>query len=325
MHEWGPPDAPPLLCLHGITSWGGRFRRLAETRLGAFHVVALDLRGHGELRLGAAVEPRHTRRRHRRHAGLRSSSSASTSSATASADGSRSSSPRGIPERVGRIVLLDPAVWVPPHIALERAERAREDASYASVEEAIAERLDARHGNRRARSCARSCRSTCTSARTGAGAAASHRRRSSRPTARWRRRRRSTASRRRRCSSAAANREVVPEALQDVVCETMSDCRSVTVPGGHIVMWDAFDETADAILGFLDDAARLTTARAGRTRRRSSGPRPGRRSRPRTGRPEQSLPEPTTMTNPSVSESSNSSAVAGATARGSMPAAGVKQ
>jgi hypothetical protein len=25
----------------------------------------------------------------------------------------------------------------------------------------------------------------------------------------------------------------------------------VTVPGGHIVMWDAFDETADAILGFL--------------------------------------------------------------------------
>ena len=31
------------------------------------------------------------------------------------------------PERVGRIVLLDPAVWVPPHIALEYAESARED------------------------------------------------------------------------------------------------------------------------------------------------------------------------------------------------------
>jgi pimeloyl-ACP methyl ester carboxylesterase len=48
--------------------------------------------------------------------------------------------------------------------------------------------------------------------------------------------------------------EVVPASLEDFVCETMSDCRSVTVPGGHIVMWDAFDETADAILGFLEDS-----------------------------------------------------------------------
>ena len=29
------------------------------------------------------------------------------------------------PERVARLVLLDPVVWVPPHIALERAEEAR--------------------------------------------------------------------------------------------------------------------------------------------------------------------------------------------------------
>ena len=48
--------------------------------------------------------------------------------------------------------------------------------------------------------------------------------------------------------------EVVPLSLQDFVCETMSNCRAVTVPGGHIVMWDAFDETADAILGFLEDS-----------------------------------------------------------------------
>ena len=157
------------------------------------------------------------------------------------------------PERVGRLVLLDPAVWVPPHIALERAELAREDASYASVEEAIAERLAMGTRDRRAPRRGRSCRSICTSATTGAGGRASHRRRSSPPTARWRRRRRSTASRRRRCSSAAPSRRSCPEPLQDVVCETMSDCRSITVPGGHIVMWDAFEETADAILGFLDD------------------------------------------------------------------------
>ena len=35
------------------------------------------------------------------------------------------------PERVGRIVLLDPAVWVPPQIALDRAEWTRQDESYS--------------------------------------------------------------------------------------------------------------------------------------------------------------------------------------------------
>jgi hypothetical protein len=28
----------------------------------------------------------------------------------------------------------------------------------------------------------------------------------------------------------------------------------VTVPGRHVVLWDAFDETADAIDAFLEDA-----------------------------------------------------------------------
>ena len=30
--------------------------------------------------------------------------------------------------------------------------------------------------------------------------------------------------------------------------------RVVEVPGGHIVYWDAFDETADAIAAFLEDS-----------------------------------------------------------------------
>src|SRR5205814_3521222 len=41
------------------------------------------------------------------------------------------------PERVRRLVLLDPAVWVPPQVALQRAEWARADESYASIEEAV--------------------------------------------------------------------------------------------------------------------------------------------------------------------------------------------
>jgi len=33
----------------------------------------------------------------------------------------------------------------------------------------------------------------------------------------------------------------------------MDDCTVVTVPNGHNVMWEAFDETATATLGFLQD------------------------------------------------------------------------
>ena len=46
--EWGDPDAPPVVCLHGVTGHAGRFRQLAEERwAGRFHVFAPDLRGHG--------------------------------------------------------------------------------------------------------------------------------------------------------------------------------------------------------------------------------------------------------------------------------------
>ncbi len=47
VHAWGRPGAPLLVCLHGITSHGRHFAKLAERLAGRFHVVALDLRGHG--------------------------------------------------------------------------------------------------------------------------------------------------------------------------------------------------------------------------------------------------------------------------------------
>src|SRR5204862_6283899 len=48
LHEWGERAAPPLVCLHGVTGHGRRFRRLAEERLAErFRVLAPDLRGHG--------------------------------------------------------------------------------------------------------------------------------------------------------------------------------------------------------------------------------------------------------------------------------------
>ena len=46
-HEWGDASLPPLVCLHGVTSHGRHFERLATRLADRFHVVALDLRGHG--------------------------------------------------------------------------------------------------------------------------------------------------------------------------------------------------------------------------------------------------------------------------------------
>jgi lipase len=47
VHDFGPPDGVPLLAVHGLTGHGGRWRRLANTRLPGFRVIAPDLRGHG--------------------------------------------------------------------------------------------------------------------------------------------------------------------------------------------------------------------------------------------------------------------------------------
>ena len=47
VHEWGDPAAPPVVCLHGVTGHGERFRRLAEERWTGRRVIAPDLRGHG--------------------------------------------------------------------------------------------------------------------------------------------------------------------------------------------------------------------------------------------------------------------------------------
>src|SRR5215510_12876921 len=47
VHAWGAEDAPPVVCLHGVTGHGVRFRDLAADHLPARRVLAPDLRGHG--------------------------------------------------------------------------------------------------------------------------------------------------------------------------------------------------------------------------------------------------------------------------------------
>lgn len=141
VHEWGVAASPPVVCLHGVTGHGARFRSLAEDRLASrFHVLSLDLLGHGR----SDPEPPW-------------SISAHLDAIEATLDRRGVGPARWIghsfggrltmellarsPARFERVVLLDPAIWVPPPVALERAEDERHERAYESHEHAVAFRL----------------------------------------------------------------------------------------------------------------------------------------------------------------------------------------
>jgi lipase len=251
VHEWGAADGAPLLCLHGITSHGNRFRRLAQERFGAYRVIAADLRGHGY----SGWEPPWDLET---HAADVIETMDSLGLGRIDIVGHSFGGRIGLevatryPERVSRLVLYDPAVWVPPPVALEYAEEMRKDQSFASIDEAVDVRLaldpktprafleeelpdhlrlmdDGRWRYRYAR--------TAVIAAYGEMAKPPQLAEVQAPTLLIR--------------ALAAN--VAPEAIADMCRATMADCTVVTVPNGHNVMWEAFDETAAATLEFLED------------------------------------------------------------------------
>ncbi len=130
--EWGPSDGPPLVCLHGVTSHAGHFEQLAR-RLPGHRTVALDLIGHG----ASDREPPWNVEA-QRDAAL-ASAPAGPATWLGHSFGGRIAweVAAHAPERVERLVLLDPAILLPPNVGLNAAELARPDRSYASFEEAI--------------------------------------------------------------------------------------------------------------------------------------------------------------------------------------------
>ncbi len=137
-HTWGDEGLPVLVCLHGVTSHGRHFRPLAERLAERFHVVALDLRGHGD----SSREPPWNLEQHvadvlaaapeERCAWLGHSFGGRVAYEVAAA----------APDRVERLVLLDPAIRIPQAIGLVAAENARRDRSYVSFEEGIDRRYE---------------------------------------------------------------------------------------------------------------------------------------------------------------------------------------
>src|ERR1700747_997371 len=46
--EWGKPEAPPIVCVHGYTGSADAFNALARHLQDRYRILALDVRGHGE-------------------------------------------------------------------------------------------------------------------------------------------------------------------------------------------------------------------------------------------------------------------------------------
>jgi lipase len=137
-YEWGDESLPALVCLHGVTSHGRHFERLAARLADRFHVVALDLRGHG----ASSWEPPWHLEQHvedvlesappGRGVWIGHSFGGRVAYEVAAA----------APERVERLVLLDPAIQIAAHVGLLAAENARRDRSYVSFEEGIDRRYE---------------------------------------------------------------------------------------------------------------------------------------------------------------------------------------
>jgi lipase len=253
VYEWGDRDAPPVVCVHGVSAHGRRFRKLAEERLASrFRVLAPDLRGHGR----SDYDPPWDLSTH-----------VDDLLETLAGEGVQAPAWVGhsfggrlllelaarSPERIHCVALLDPAIQILPHVGLDFAVEAAKDHAYSSVDEAIDARLAS--GAPTPRSFVEEeAREHLVSSTDGR--------------LRWR-----------YCRPAVVTmyseicREPPPvavlgsvpamlvhasqfglvreEQLAEYEVALGESLEVVAVNGGHIVYWDAYEETADAVEKFL--------------------------------------------------------------------------
>ena len=249
VHEWGEPGAPRIVCLHGVQAHGRRFRRLAEERLAArFHVLAPDLRGHGR----SGWEGRWTLDAHLADLVETFPDPAAWIGHSFGARLVLDLATRR-PELVERAVLLDPVLVVPPDYArlLAEGELAAER-SFATIEEAF-EQSFAGLLRRPAPLLEEEVREHLVQGADGRyrfryspeAVAVAYREVGEVPPA-------IGAARIPTLVVAATHSKFVSLGEVELFRAALGDLfTAVVVPGGHMVLWDAFEETADAIERFL--------------------------------------------------------------------------
>jgi lipase len=137
LFEWGDADAPPVVCLHGVRNHGRHFAPLAA-ELAGFHVLAPDLLGHGSSPweppwdIGAHCEA------------IRETIGDEPAFFVGHSFGGRLAFELAAraPGLVPKLVLLDPALLLPGHVALAAAENARKELSFVSFDELVERRFD---------------------------------------------------------------------------------------------------------------------------------------------------------------------------------------
>jgi len=259
LHEWGGPGAPTVVCLHGVTAHGRRFRRLAEERLAMrFRVLAPDLRGHGR----SGHDPPWDLSTHLDDL-LETVAAAGVEAAAwiGHSFGGRLAVElcARAPEKVESVGLLDPAIQILPHVGGDFAEEVAKDHSFASADDAIEARLASGAPTPREflEEEAREHLVTSPDGRL--------RWRYSRPAA--------VTAYSELCTEPPPPSVVrVPALLvhasrfglvreeqrEEYAAELGNMLELVAVPGSHVVYWDAYEETASALESFLFRHTRVT-------------------------------------------------------------------
>ena len=248
LHEWGGPEAPPVVCLHGVTGHGGRFQPLAERLADRYHVLAPDLRGHGR----SGWEPPWDAPTHLDD--VRETVGVERAVWIVHSFGGRLVAELAArePERLTQAVLLDPALSVLPHVALDMAEHERADVSFASAEEAAQARYDT--GRVLLAPLELVAADEDEHLEPGPDGRLRHRYCKSAVIAAWSVMASPAPPPARVPTLLVLGAEswlVLDEHVEAYRDELGSLLELVTVPGGHSVLWDAFDETAAAIDDFL--------------------------------------------------------------------------
>lgn len=144
VHLAGDPDGPPVLALHGVTGHGLRFRPLTGA-LPALRWLGVDLRGHGR---SPWVPPWNLEQHVADALGVLDAHGIDRAAVVGHSFGGAIAThlARTAPERVTKLVLLDPAIGLDPQDMLETAEESRADESFPDREAARAAKTESWQG-----------------------------------------------------------------------------------------------------------------------------------------------------------------------------------